>query len=224
MFLERRSFCWVYAGTLTGLCHCSVRTEFFVRAGKTSIQQVLFNDLPPKQTFYLETTMRIVKHAFECVRLTPYMSAGFELATRISTVIPLEIWDCPGNVTVETLGAPLSQFSTMIFVIDIRVRSIHRSRLLQRLTHILMKDLYNQPISKLAEFIVAAYQENPDMNLEVFVHKAEKLQEDDKIGLLRPLPLHLTTFSHYIQRTFGRSTNASLTGCWISHQSMSKYN
>ncbi|RDB26191.1 Ras-related GTP-binding protein C [Hypsizygus marmoreus] len=119
------------------------------RAGKTSIQQVLFNNLPPKQTFYLETTMRIVKHTFD-------------------TVIPLEIWDCPGNITVETLNAPLSQFSTMIFVIDIR-------------------DLYNQPISKLVEFIVAAYQDNPNMSLEVFVHKAEKLQEDDKIENFRQI-------------------------------------
>lgn len=38
-----------------------------LRSGKTSIQQVLFNNLPPKQTFYLETTIRIVKHTFECV-------------------------------------------------------------------------------------------------------------------------------------------------------------
>lgn len=38
---------------------------------------------------------------------------------------------------------------------------------------------------KLAEFIAAAYQENPNMSLEVFVHKAEKLQEDDKIGMPR---------------------------------------
>jgi Ras-related GTP-binding protein C/D len=47
------------------------------------------------------------------------------------------------------------------------------------------KDLYNQPILKLAEFIAAAYEENPNMSLEVFVHKAEKLQEDDKIGMFR---------------------------------------
>ncbi|KAF8740074.1 hypothetical protein AX14_008710 [Amanita brunnescens Koide BX004] len=80
----------------------------------------------------------------------------------VDTVIPLEIWDTPGNVTVETLGAPLSQFSAMVFVIDIR-------------------DLYNQPISKLVEFIVAAYHINPSMTFEVFVHKAEKLQEEDKI-------------------------------------------
>ncbi|KAF9007572.1 Gtr1/RagA G protein conserved region-domain-containing protein [Cyathus striatus] len=119
------------------------------RAGKSSIYQVLFNDLPSKQSFYLEATMRIQKHT-------------------IDTVIPLEIWDCPGNITVETLGAPLSQFATMIFVIDIR-------------------DLYNQPISKLVEFIVAAYHQNPNIYLEVFVHKAEKLQEDDKIENFRQI-------------------------------------
>ncbi|KAF9532469.1 Gtr1/RagA G protein conserved region-domain-containing protein [Crepidotus variabilis] len=119
------------------------------RAGKTSIQQVLFKNLPPKETFYLETTMRIVKH-------------------RIDTVIPLELWDCPANTTVASLGVPLSQFAAIIFVIDIR-------------------DLYNQPISKLVDFIQASYTENPEISIEVFVHKAEKLQEDDKIENFRQI-------------------------------------
>jgi hypothetical protein len=38
-----------------------------------------------------------------------------------STVIPLEIWDCPGNITLDSLGASLSEFSSIIFVIDIQV-------------------------------------------------------------------------------------------------------
>ncbi|KAJ7745736.1 Gtr1/RagA G protein Gtr2 [Mycena metata] len=130
-----------------------VRTKILLlgqrRSGKTSIKEVLFNALPPKQTFYLETTMRVVKHAYD-------------------TVIPLEIWDCPGNITVDTLGAPLSQFSALIFVIDIR-------------------DLYKQPISKLVEFIIAASNDNPQLHVEVFVHKAEKLQEDDKIENFRQI-------------------------------------
>ncbi|KII85120.1 hypothetical protein PLICRDRAFT_94696 [Plicaturopsis crispa FD-325 SS-3] len=157
------------------------------RSGKTSIKQVLFNDLAPKQTFYLEPTMRIEKHTLD-------------------TVIPLEIWDCPGNITVETLGAPLSQFSSLIFVIDIR-------------------DLYQQPISKLVDFITAAYHEKPDLNLEVFVHKAEKLQEDDKIENFRqidgritdrlldqspnyqemPINFHLTSvYDHSLHEAFSR--------------------
>lgn len=45
--------------------------------------------------------------------------------------------------------------------------------------------MYKQPISKLVEFIIAAYNDNPQLNVEVFVHKAEKLQEDDKIGRVR---------------------------------------
>jgi hypothetical protein len=42
--------------------------------------------------------------------------------------------------------------------------------------------LYNQPISKLVEFILAANKAKSDIPIEVFVHKAEKLQEEDKIG------------------------------------------
>jgi hypothetical protein len=41
-----------------------------------------------------------------------------------STVIPLEIWDCPGNITLDSLGATLSEFSSIIFVIDIQVSVI----------------------------------------------------------------------------------------------------
>ncbi|EGN98831.1 hypothetical protein SERLA73DRAFT_181504 [Serpula lacrymans var. lacrymans S7.3] len=155
------------------------------RSGKTSIQQVLFNNLPPKQTFYIEPTKRITKHAFD-------------------TFIPLEIWDCPGDVTVDSLDTPLSEFTTILFVIDIRA-------------------LYQEPISKLVEFMVAAHQVNPDINFEVFLHKAEKLMEDDKIEYYRlihegvmdrladespeyeqvPLNFHLTSvYDHSLQDAF----------------------
>lgn len=43
------------------------------------------------------------------------------LSTCPSTVIPLEIWDCPGNTAPDTLGASLADFSSIIFVIDIQV-------------------------------------------------------------------------------------------------------
>ena len=33
--------------------------------------------------------------------------------------------------------------------------------------------MYNQPITKLVDFIVPAHQENPTMNFEVFVHKCQ---------------------------------------------------
>jgi len=37
------------------------------RSGKSSIQQVLFNNMQPKQSFYLEPTYRIIKVPIECV-------------------------------------------------------------------------------------------------------------------------------------------------------------
>ncbi|KAI0783950.1 Gtr1/RagA G protein conserved region-domain-containing protein [Irpex lacteus] len=157
------------------------------KSGKTSIQEVLFNKLPPKQSFYLEMTTRITKHAFD-------------------TIIPLEIWDCPGTTTLETLGAPLSQFSTMIFVIDIQ-------------------DLYGGPIAKLLNFTIAAYQENPSINLEVFVHKAEANTDEYRIENFRhiqqrvldelldespeyeqiPINFHLTSiYDHSLHEAFSR--------------------
>ncbi|KAI0067275.1 Gtr1/RagA G protein Gtr2 [Artomyces pyxidatus] len=157
------------------------------RSGKTSIQQVLFNDVSPKQTFYLEPTTRIVKDTYD-------------------TVIPLEIWDCPGNVTLDTLGASLSDFSSIIFVIDIQ-------------------DSYQQPVARMLDFFIAAYQESPDICLEVLVHKAEAFTDDYKIENFRhiqqrvidelldisqdyeqmPLNFHLTSvYDHSIHEAFSR--------------------
>ena len=44
--------------------------------------------------------------------------------------------------------------------------------------------MYQQPIVKLVDFVVNAVQENPGMHLEVFVHKADVLSEEYKIGAL----------------------------------------
>jgi len=118
---------------LTGLRKC----------GKTSIQEVLFKGLSPKDAFFIDPTTKVVKTAYD-------------------TVIPLEIWDCPGSLTIQTLPTPLSQFPTIVFVIDIQ-------------------DHHQQPIARLVELVITAYQENQNVNLEVFVHKAEALSEEYKI-------------------------------------------
>ncbi|KAI5119432.1 hypothetical protein M0805_009883 [Coniferiporia weirii] len=124
-----------------------IRTKILLlglrRSGKTSILQVLFNGLNPKQAFFVEPTTKLTKH-------------------KVDSFIPLEIWDCPGTVTLESLGVPLSIFTTIIFVIDIQ-------------------DSYQNPIARLIDFTVTAYQENPEVNLEVFVHKAEALSEDFRV-------------------------------------------
>ena len=47
------------------------------------------------------------------------------------------------------------------------------------------QDLYQQPIVRLADAVVTAYQHHPGMHLEVFVHKADVLSEEYKIGAWR---------------------------------------
>ncbi|PCH42318.1 Gtr1/RagA G protein Gtr2 [Wolfiporia cocos MD-104 SS10] len=121
------------------------------RCGKTSIQQVLFNGLPPKQTLYLERSARVAKHIYD-------------------TVIPLEIWDCPGDATLESIEAPLNQFATLIYVIDIQ-------------------SMLHPSIERLLNIVVTVYQESQATNfvpnLEVFVHKADTMSEDYRLEMFR---------------------------------------
>ncbi|KAI0635586.1 Gtr1/RagA G protein conserved region-domain-containing protein [Trametes polyzona] len=239
-------------------------------SGKTSIREVLFNDLSPRETLYLETTTHLVKHTYD-------------------TVIPLEIWDCPGDTTLDTLDAPLTQFATMIFVIDIqsciisanlrfdrfgneyeykpilsahdrarifrvtsapRTRHPRTARALAMWVHVwqthpicelhrilvratgspsslirnagrdyvrsngpcllfddqwasgdsqtLEIDLYQQPIQKLVDFVTTAYEKNSNMNLEVFVHKADVLTEEYRIDNFRHIQQRVLSDLTYI--------------------------
>ena len=54
--------------------------------------------------------------------------------------------------------------------------------LLNEANAVLSQDLYQQPIQRLVDFVVTAYQAHPNMNLEVFVHKADVLSEEYKFG------------------------------------------
>jgi len=87
---------------LLGLRRCAssciiwLWSQFALRSGKTSIQQVLFNKLPPKQTFYLETTMRTLKHTFEYVFLRQISATLNSLANDVPKT------DGPGNAPVQS--------------------------------------------------------------------------------------------------------------------------
>ncbi|KAI0033527.1 Gtr1/RagA G protein conserved region-domain-containing protein [Vararia minispora EC-137] len=114
------------------------------RSGKTSIHRVLFDNTAPNETFYLEPTTRIEKHIYD-------------------TVIPLEIWDCPGSTSPESLGTPFSEFAVIVFVIDIS------------------NPMYQQAIKQLVDFAIAAYEESPETPFEVFVHKVDVYSDDYKL-------------------------------------------
>ncbi|KAG8925924.1 hypothetical protein FRC03_005652 [Tulasnella sp. 419] len=119
------------------------------RSGKSSVQQVVFKNVPPKDTFYIETTTRLTK-------------------MNIDSMVALQFWDCPGSMSIEHLGVPLTYFSSIIFVIDIQ-------------------DDYNYPIAHLVNLIAAAADQHPSVNLEVFVHKAEALSDEFKIENFRQI-------------------------------------
>lgn len=47
--------------------------------------------------------------------------------------------------------------------------------------------MYKIPVQKLVEWIVAVNMTAPNVHVEVFVHKAERLQEDDKMENFRQI-------------------------------------
>lgn len=117
------------------------------RSGKTSAKEAVLLNLPPKQTFYLESTTRITR-------------------TRLDSIVPFEIWDCPASTTIDSLGAPLSEFSSLLYFIDVQ-------------------DTYNVPITKFIALVMDAMRDNPDIHFEVLVHKAESLPEDYRVENFR---------------------------------------
>lgn len=82
--------------------------------------QVMFNNCQAKDTFFLDPTSKVQKIRVECVLLAFSLCIDDVYAKVFHrSAIPLEFWDCPGNLPLT--GLPLHQFSTLLFVIDIQV-------------------------------------------------------------------------------------------------------
>ncbi|KAL1662270.1 Gtr1/RagA G protein Gtr2 [Schizophyllum commune] len=177
------------------------------RSGKSSIREVLFADMPPKETFYLEPTMRTRKTVYEHESACNVSHIEAHLLTYLD-FLPWQLLTC-----ICPCVPPSPMHSTM---------AIQRLRDIISFTS---QDLYTQPIYRLVEWITAATRDAPNLNLEVFVHKAEKLPEDDKIENFRqiqervadrlldisalyesvPLNFHLTSiYDHSLRESFSR--------------------
>lgn len=94
--------------------------------------------------------------------------------------MPFELWDCPASTTVESLGVPLSEISSLVYFIDVQVRRTVYPTACIRPTR--AQDTYNVPITKFTALVTDCLRENPDIHFEVLVHKAESLPEDYRIG------------------------------------------
>jgi Gtr1/RagA G protein conserved region len=137
--------------------------------------------MSPRDTFFIEPTFRVSKEDVKFV-LYILLVRSPTVADSIfdwygSTIIPLQLWDCPGGMPVENLDVLLDAFSTLVFVIDIQ-------------------DEYSHAISKLVHLMAMVYTVHPLINIEVFVHKAESMSEDYKIGMSCSVPFHLSRVTY----------------------------
>lgn len=145
-----------------------------------------------KETFLLEPTRTVTKENLEYVDSTstslvlPYPGLMDQVC---SILIPIQVWDCPANYPIENLPILLGAFSTIIYVIDIQVCSEKRHEPLLVYSQSISsgyKDDYGVPIHLLLQLMAQIYVETKDqprpINLEVFVHKADGMSDDYKLG------------------------------------------
>ncbi|KDQ57050.1 hypothetical protein JAAARDRAFT_35646 [Jaapia argillacea MUCL 33604] len=168
-----------------------IRTKILLtgmrRSGKTSIHEVLFNNMQPKDTFWLETTTRVRKHHYD-------------------TVIPLEIWDCPWNAGPETLEISLVEFAAMIFVIDIQ--DLYQQPI-AKLVEWIITACTESPDMSLEVFVHKSEALSEDYKIENFRHIQQRvLDELADISLEYeqvPVNFHLTSvYDHTIHEAFSR--------------------
>jgi Ras-related GTP-binding protein C/D len=125
------------------------------RAGKTSIQKVVFSKLSPNETLLIEHTEKITK--------TDVSNSMF---------VQFQIWDFSGDFDFEdpSVDADLlfKQCGALVFVID-------------------AQDSYDDALAKLHSTVVRAFQVNPQIKFEVFVHKVDNLSDDRKFDVQREI-------------------------------------
>ncbi|XP_050027194.1 ras-related GTP-binding protein C isoform X1 [Dermacentor andersoni] len=89
-----------------------------------------------------------------------------------SSFVKLDIWDIPGQVDfvdqVSDFKSVFDGWGALVFVID-------------------AQDDYMEALQKLNKTVVMATKVNPDMKIEVFIHKVDGLSDDHKIEIQRDI-------------------------------------
>ncbi|RCK62254.1 GTP-binding protein GTR2 [Candida viswanathii] len=123
------------------------------RSGKSSICKVVFHNMQPYDTLYLESTSKPTTEQF-------------------SSLIDLSVMELPGqlnyfepNYDSERL---FSSVGALVYVID-------------------SQDEYLNAITNLLMIIDYAYKVNPNINIEVLIHKIDGLSEDYRIDAQRDI-------------------------------------
>ncbi|KAG7567004.1 hypothetical protein FFLO_01263 [Filobasidium floriforme] len=77
--------------------------------------------------------------------------------TDFDSILPLELWDTPGSFDLDSIT--WEEFSTVVYMLDVSQDTHH-------------------PISKIVPTFILAYAQNPSINFEVFIHKADHWDAD----------------------------------------------
>ncbi len=190
-------FLWGLEGLYTisllskGSCVCDyLSTNILVnRGGKSSICKVVFHNMQPLDTLYLESTSKPTTEHY-------------------SSLIDLAVMELPGQLNYfepsydseklfQSVGA-------LVYVID-------------------SQDEYLNALTNLAMIIEYAYKVNPEIHIEVLIHKVDGLSEDFRLDTQRDImqrigdelldlgiegvqvSFHLTSiFDHSIYEAFSR--------------------
>lgn len=129
------------------------------KSGKSSIQMVVFEGMQPHDSVNLPTTVQPDK--------TTVHSNDF---------VNFEVWDFPGqndpfdpnNSSRYDADQILENCGAIVYVLDCR-------------------ELIEDARARLLDTISAAYQYNPELCVEVFIHKVDALSEDHQADLLASL-------------------------------------
>ncbi|EME26923.1 Ras-related GTP-binding protein [Galdieria sulphuraria] len=141
---------------------CNIALGGLARSGKTSIHSVIFHKISPHETLFLESTGRIVKHV---VSHSPFCQ--------------LELWDLPPELlqsdseSSPSLEDIVSICSALIFVLDTTTETP------------------DETLQLLHQTIVRCYNVNPQIHMEVFIHKTDVLSDEQKLSFQREIQEHV---------------------------------
>lgn len=179
------------------------------RSGKSSISGVVFDQLPPNETLFLEVTARIKKYSISLV-LVFYSYQHASLTRYGSSFMDFQVWDFPGLVDILEdprfdVEAVFGGAGALVWVID-------------------ATDLDPDDIVHLNAAILSLQRAYPHINVEVFIHKVDDFSDDDKLDILRhiticireellahgfedaPVTFHLTSiYNHSIFEAFSKA-------------------
>ncbi|KEG09727.1 putative small GTPase [Trypanosoma grayi] len=129
------------------------------KSGKSSIQKVVFEGMQPHDSVNLPTTVQPDKSTVHS-----------------NDFVNFEVWDFPGqydpfdpsNAGSYDAEQLLDNCGAIVFVMDCR-------------------ELIDDSRARLLDTVYAAYQYNPELCVEVFIHKVDALSEDHQTDLLASL-------------------------------------